>query len=136
MPWFYNDHSGALTEQNGVSEAAYIVALHSGTGWHEYPTEQAALADIQRHGWPAPFNAPAGSINPREIKTGAGNALGQVPGTLGGFLGTVASRQTWIRVVEVGIGAMLVIVAIVKLTEGTKLESAGKTVGKVAPFLL
>ena len=53
-----------------------------------------------------------------------------------GFIQTITNREFILRMVEVVLGGALVLVSIVKLTEGTKIESVGKAAAKVAPFLL
>jgi len=110
MPWFYNSHSGDAASESGVAALAYEAALHTGTGWHEYPTQAAMLAAIKANGWPAPTGVLGGLGNAGKGAAGAaGNAV------TGGITDLLTQRTLWVRIVKVVLGLGLVVIGIIQL---------------------
>jgi hypothetical protein len=136
--WFYNDISGVVRFDQGASYAADLLARMLGLGWHG-PYKTQALAD-----------AHAGISGAKVISsdnplTAAQNALQNaathaIPGAAGAedFFHRLTEPQTWTRVGEVGLGAILVYAGIRALTHGsptvgsTTRKSATRPVRKVA----
>lgn len=139
MGWYYNTSSGMLTKQTGT--VADITGFFNTlaaplTGWHKlHIGDNASFAQAAKE---AEREFPKAATPTGSTGQAANQQVSsEVPGgsalvTTGQFLTKLNQRETWVRIVEVGLGAGLVFVALGHLTGvGTKTPiMKGLKVGK------
>jgi hypothetical protein len=128
VPWFYNSYSGKLVHEDLPSPGylAYEAALHTATGWHELGVADSATA-AQAEAW---VNAhlkggapPDPNASPSQY---ASNSLGQAANKAGqavaGTFQLTFGNDTGLlgRILKVGLGLVLIISGVVKLTGAGK----------------
>ena len=144
MSWFYNSWSGELTHASGVDALAYQAAIHTGAGWHELKvpdsaTEAQAAADAVKE-------VPGGTTPTTSLGQGLANLPGaaaqaagaSVPGLsqVGSFFGSLTQAATWIRVLKIVVGGLLLLEGIMRASGASKtVLSAGKAAAKGALLL-
>lgn len=135
MAVFYNSETGQYDVEsqslNPVEEAAFLAneaRLHTGTGWHEYPSVAAMNEAVAANHWPAPTqnNNPVSAAQ-NQAKGTASHAADQALGTgwnlvFGNTTGLLG------RIIKVLLGAVLLISGILRMTGTDKaaLGAAGK----------
>lgn len=120
--WFYNSLTGSLNRVPTIAEGPYLLP---GTGWHELripytSTRQQAInaAKLEFPGGPTPGAPILQNIVP------GGTAIGAI----GDFFHRLTEGETWIRVGEVALGAILIYAGVRALSSGTQAATATKTV--------
>lgn len=126
MGWYYNTSSGMLTKQTGaLADITGFLNSLLPLGWHKLHIGDNATFDQAAKEAEKEFPGaatPTGSTG-QATKQQVGS---EVPGggaivSVGQFLGKLNQRTTWVRIVEVGLGAMLIAVALGHITGvGTK----------------
>lgn len=135
--WWYNTHSGELSQENGVENfVSSINFLNDPTGWHKLnipgsDSEVQAAADAKKE-------FPTGATPTTSVVQGAAQAaVGSTSilglGQIGDFFGRLDEANLWIRVGEVVLGLILAAVGLARLTHAVPAATqVAKTVGAVA----
>lgn len=145
MTWWYNTESGALTSAGSVQtffqQLQGTVGL--GAGWHQLPipsndTGVQAAAEARKL-------YPTGTAPTTSVKTQASNAASQALtgsatglsglASIGDFFGRLTQGATWIRALELLLGAGLVLVGLAHAAGGTPAGRAAKRVAVKAAIL-
>jgi hypothetical protein len=127
--WFYNTETGALTKGNDFDNLGNN--LLGGLGWHELnvpgsDTEAQAAAAAQKE-------FPTGKPPTTSIVKAAeqDNPVTSDAASVASFLGSLSNSGTWVRVLKVVIGGVLVVVGFARLTgAGKAVTSTVKAVAK------
>lgn len=129
MAVFYNSETGQYDVEsqslNPITESAFLAneaRLHTGTGWHEYSSVAAMNAAVAANHWPAPTqnNNPVTAAGKQAAGTAthaaqqATNLTGLA--AIGDFFSRITEANTWIRLVKVVVGGVLVIAGLVHMT--------------------
>ena len=110
--WFYNDVSGVVRYDCGVSYVADLASTHLHIGWHgPYKTQAEAMTHPGVTG-------EAATTNTNPINAAANIATGSLIPAL------FTSRALWVRIVEVALGGTLILVGLSKLLEKPALDIA------------
>lgn len=135
MPWFYNSYSGKLVHEDPPSPGylVYEAALHTATGWHELGVADNATA-AQATAWAQanlPGAAPSANASVGQYaSTAAGQAASKAGQAIGSTFQLTFGNTTGLlgRIIKVGLGLVLIISGLVKLTGASKaaLGAAGK----------
>ena len=114
MSWYYNTESGALTSSGAVQGFLqdFQSAVGLGVGWHKLnipatATEAQAAAEAVKE-------FPTGKAPTTNVASQVANTAGGIPGAgaitdINSFLSRLTSVNTWIRVGEFTLGALLIL---------------------------
>lgn len=129
MPWFYNSYSGKLVHEDPPSPGylIYEAALKTATGWHELGVADSATA-AEAEAWVSAHIKGGAAPSPdASVGQYASNAAGQAADKAGqavaGTFHLTFGNDTGLlgRILKVGIGLILIIAGVAKMT------GAGKT---------
>jgi hypothetical protein len=114
MSWYYNTETGALTSSGAVQGFLqdFQATLGFGVGWHKLNI--AANATGVQAAAEAVKEFPAGKAPTTNTATQIANSAGALPGAgtlteVNSFLSRLTSANTWIRVGEFTLGALLIL---------------------------
>jgi hypothetical protein len=108
----------ALGADGNINSPATARALneYSGGGGSAYVASVKKKSTVNPHGGPLDFNV--GPVNPQQVASGAKSTIEDAAKVPGEFLNLLTNPQTWLRLVEILVGAALLLMGLKTFTGG------------------